>query len=55
MLLHFATKLINLISDEGCGCPISWQYSVNTAEMSIAIQNMRVPGFDRAVKDDNGS
>ena len=55
MLLHFATKLINLISDEGCDCPISWHYSVNTAEKSIAIQNMRVQGFDTAAKDDNGS
>ena len=55
MLLHFATKLINLISDEGCDCPISWHYSVNTAEKGIAIQNMRVQGFDTASKDYNGS
>ena len=55
MLLHFATKLIHLISDEGCDCSISWHYSVNAAEKSIAIQNMRVQRFDRAAKDDNGS
>ena len=61
--------LINLISDDGCDCSISWHYSVNATEQpnnigrffqtltekSIAIQNMRVQWYDRVVKDDNGS
>ena len=61
-------SLKQLISDDGCDCSISWHYSVNAAEQhrqllevglltekSIAIQNIRVQGFDRAAKDDNGS
>jgi len=45
---------------------MSWHYSVNASEhhrkfiqtlteKSIAIQNIIVQGYDRAVKDDNGS
>ena len=59
------TKLINLISDDGCDCSISWHYYVNVAEQhrqvtltgrfvqTLQIQNMRVQGYDRAVKGES--
>ena len=37
-----------------CECSRTTQVGSLT-EKSIAIQNMRVQGFDRAAKDDNGS
>jgi len=34
---------------------LSGRFIQTLTEKSIAIQNMRVQGYDRAVKDDNGS
>ena len=44
-----------------CGCSRTTQVALRgmfiqtLTEKSIAIQNMRLQGYDRAVKDDNGS
>ena len=58
------------MSNDGCDCSNSLHFSVNAAapqvalrgrfirtltEKSIANQNMRVQGYDRAAKDENGS
>ena len=49
--------MINLISDDGCDCSISWHYYLNAAEQHRKL--LEVGSFkhyhDRVVKDDTGS